>query len=333
MPRILKTLETIALKFTGGTPASGKVITGDETGNASWNYVSNTNVASNAGIAVSKLEAASPNQIVRAGQTGTPEFAYMAIDVPIGTVVPYMFPNAPIGFLVCDGSVISRTGYADLFALANSAGLIGTVFGAGDGSTTFSLPDMRGRTIVGVGTHSDVSSLGTTDNLAAASRTPRHTHDVPAHFHGKGTIQISNASGSHTHTISDPGHTHGIYGTQGNYGTENGFAHTGRVVFSRSGGPNEGAAYNFPSWALLGSSNTTGITGTTSTNSTHTHGSGDFSGSVGATGGSNGDTALPTTTTTVPYIALNYIIKATYSTLLGDSNAEANEAFTVFMGG
>lgn len=87
------------------------------------------------------METGSPNQIVRADASGIGEFAYLAIDVPIGTVVPYLFPSPPVGFLVCDGSSLSRTAYADLFALANNAGVVGTLFGAGDGSTTFTLPD------------------------------------------------------------------------------------------------------------------------------------------------------------------------------------------------
>lgn len=316
MPRFLNRITAAALRLTGGTPGSGKVITGDSQGEASWNYVADANVSASAGIQPSKLASGSPNQIIRAGQTGTPEFAYLALDVPIGTVVPYMFPNAPVGFLICDGSILSRTGYADLFALANSAGLIGTVFGAGDGSTTFALPDMRGRTIVGVGTNADVSTLGANDNLTVASRTPKHTHDVPAHYHGKGTLNIT-SSGSHTHTITDPGHTHPIY-----VSSVGGTA----TPYSRAG-----SGANVEN-ALTASSNTTGIS-VTSTNSSHTHLNGDFAGSVGATAGSNGDTTFATAQTTVPYIALNYIIKATYSTLLGDSNAEANEAFTVFMGG
>lgn len=57
--------------------------------------------------------------------------------VPIGTIILHAATTAPAGTLVCDGSAISRTTYADLFAA------IGTTYGAGDGSTTFNLPDVR----------------------------------------------------------------------------------------------------------------------------------------------------------------------------------------------
>ena len=61
--------------------------------------------------------------------------------VPVGSIYWYASTTIPDGFLLCDGSKIGRTDYASLFAV------IGTVFGAGDGSTTFSLPDLRARFI------------------------------------------------------------------------------------------------------------------------------------------------------------------------------------------
>lgn len=62
---------------------------------------------------------------------------------PVGTVMPTALSNAPVGWLLCYGQAISRTSYATLF------NAIGTTYGAGDGSTTFNLPDMRGRVAVG----------------------------------------------------------------------------------------------------------------------------------------------------------------------------------------
>ena len=61
----------------------------------------------------------------------------------IGTVSAFAMPTAPEGWLVCDGSAISRTDYADLFAT------IGTVWGAGDEISTFNLPDLRGEFVRG----------------------------------------------------------------------------------------------------------------------------------------------------------------------------------------
>lgn len=63
-----------------------------------------------------------------------------------GLIFPYAGSSAPTGFLLCDGSAVSRTTYAELFAL------IGITYGAGDGSTTFNVPDLRGSVIIGAGT-------------------------------------------------------------------------------------------------------------------------------------------------------------------------------------
>lgn len=79
--------------------------------------------------------------------------------------------------LLCDGSAVSRSTYSALYAV------IGTAFGSGNGSTTFNLPDARGRPPVAIGTHADVSTQGNSDGVAVASRTPKHIHSSPQHQH------------------------------------------------------------------------------------------------------------------------------------------------------
>jgi microcystin-dependent protein len=63
--------------------------------------------------------------------------------VPTGMVLPFAGATAPDGFLLCDGSAVGRATWPDLFAA------IGTTYGAGNGSTTFNLPDLRGRIAAG----------------------------------------------------------------------------------------------------------------------------------------------------------------------------------------
>lgn len=63
--------------------------------------------------------------------------------VPSGTILPFAGTVAPTGYVLCDGSAISRTTYADLFTV------VGTSFGEGDGSSTFNLPDLRGQFLRG----------------------------------------------------------------------------------------------------------------------------------------------------------------------------------------
>lgn len=58
---------------------------------------------------------------------------------PIGTILPFGGTSAPSGYLLCNGAAVSRTTYAALYAV------VGNAFGHGDGSTTFNLPDARGR--------------------------------------------------------------------------------------------------------------------------------------------------------------------------------------------
>jgi len=72
------------------------------------------------------------------------EVAHNAILFPPGMVSPFAGDSIPAGWLLCDGSAISRTEYANLY------NVIGVSWGAGDGSTTFNLPDMRGMFLRGV---------------------------------------------------------------------------------------------------------------------------------------------------------------------------------------
>lgn len=77
--------------------------------------------------------------------------------LPIGTMVPYGKNKAPTNWLICDGSEISRTTYVDLF------NIIGTSYGEGDGSTTFNLPNKKGKVSVGLDTtDTDFNTIGKT---------------------------------------------------------------------------------------------------------------------------------------------------------------------------
>jgi microcystin-dependent protein len=108
--------------------------------------------------------------------------------------------TAPEGYLVCNGSAVSRTDYAVLFAA------IGVVYGVGNGTTTFNLPDLRGRGPLGVGT-----GVGLTARvLGSAGGAETVTLDatmIPGHTHAGTT----SSNGSHTHTSN-------ATGGQGNFG-------------------------------------------------------------------------------------------------------------------
>jgi microcystin-dependent protein len=123
--------------------------------------------------------------------------------LPPGLVLPYGGAAAPSGWLLCDGSAVSRTTYSLLFTA------IGTAYGSGDGTSTFNVPDLRGRMPVGLGTHADVSTLGNNDGVGTVgNRRPAHKHTV-----GNPSVSISDPH--HSHSISDPGHSHSYTGVPG----------------------------------------------------------------------------------------------------------------------
>lgn len=112
--------------------------------------------------------------------------------VPAGVIFPYGGSSAPTGYVLCNGSAISRTTYATLF------GVVGTSFGSGDGSTTFNVPDMRERVPVGKGTVTGFTAVGTSDGVTEASRAVSHTHTGPSHTHAQnmGTSPTNTGSAS-----------------------------------------------------------------------------------------------------------------------------------------
>lgn len=122
-----------------------------------------------------------------------------------GEVTAYAGSSTPSGWLACDGSAVSRTTYAALFAA------IGTVYGVGNGSTTFNVPNLNGRVVVGQDPlQTEFNALGETGGAKTHTLTvdqmPSHTHTQNAHNH------TQNAHGhttqAHGHTVNDPGHTH-----------------------------------------------------------------------------------------------------------------------------
>ena len=82
---------------------------------------------------------------------------------PIGSIQAYGGSTAPTGWLMCDGSAVSRSTYAMLFSV------IGTTYGEGDGSTTFNLPDLTGKVAVGSGTDYALGSSGGKDKVTLSA--------------------------------------------------------------------------------------------------------------------------------------------------------------------
>jgi microcystin-dependent protein len=118
--------------------------------------------------------------------------------VPIGVVNPFAGATAPSGWLLCAGQAVSRTEYASLFAV------LSTTYGTGDGSTTFNVPDMRGRVAAGKDDMGGSAASRLTSTVLTASNTLGATGGSQTHTLTEGQMP------SHTHTTPNHEHTFGV---------------------------------------------------------------------------------------------------------------------------
>lgn len=122
------------------------------------------------------------NKKVKAEKIGTGRNA-TGDTLPIGSIMPYPKTTSPENWLVCDGSAVSRTTYSELF------NVIGEDFGAGDGSTTFNLPNIKGKTVVGLDTSdTDFNVIGKTigekTHKLTVEELAKHKHYVVGNYMG-----------------------------------------------------------------------------------------------------------------------------------------------------
>lgn len=130
--------------------------------------------------------------------------------LPPGMVAPYSGSSAPTGWLLADGTAVSRTTYAALFAITS------TTYGSGDGSTTFNLPDLKGRVAVGKSADTEFDVLGETGgaktHTLSESELPAHTHSMFAaggtSVGGSGTSSGGGAGGAVTTGSTGSGTAH-----------------------------------------------------------------------------------------------------------------------------
>jgi len=194
----------------------------------------------------------------------TSEHTHTDLKIPVGIIMPFAGTNAPQGYLLCDGSNVSRTTYPALFTE------IGTNYGLGDGTSTFTLPDLRGRIPVGLDPEqSNFEKLGKTggeaEHILSADELPSHNHHVDPPYANTA------ANGTHQHSYND------------RYNTS-----------EKSDDADD-------RW--VGSDGTTNVSRWTGSAGSHTHGI-DIPGfSSNNTGGDHAHNNLQ------PYIVINYVIK------------------------
>ena len=129
--------------------------------------------------------------------------AFVQETLPAGSIIASAATSTPTGWLLCDGSAVSRTTYSSLFSA------ISTTYGSGNGTTTFNLPNLKGRIIVGLdASQTEFDTLGETGGAKAHTHTNSSTGTAGAHTHAIDPPSTSTSEDTHNHT--GPAHTHTV---------------------------------------------------------------------------------------------------------------------------
>jgi microcystin-dependent protein len=205
----------------------------------------------------------------------------------VGTIKPWGKATAPAGYVLCDGTAISRTDYADLF------GVISTTYGAGNGSTTFNVPNLQGKMAQGYD--------GSTYNLAGTGGANTVTVAVTNNQAGSSTV-TNNQSVTVTGSIDNTSLTSAQLASHRHEMNENNGPITGGNYRKVNGQQvNDGG----PTW----SPNPMNEAGSgTGHNHSHTL-AGTLTGTVAVATNLTGTVTAAGTNSFSPYLVLNYIIK------------------------
>lgn len=259
-----------------------------------YSFVSATSIVasemnSNFGAVKTFVEALAAGTNLDTGSISSSKLSTATVQLlaPTGAINAFAGSIAPSGWLLCDGTAVSRATYSDLFAL------VGTTYGVGDGSTTFNVPNLKGRVPVGRdSTQTEFDVLGETGgaktHTLATTEIPSHQHNISAyahnasastadlaHTHGVGTYGVSSSTtgitastgttGSHQHNLNYNGRN----GTgSAGYAISDGTGFTGTLVKTAEAGDHSHTV----SVSDAGHSHTlSGNSGGMSANGTHSH--------------------------------------------------------------
>ena len=209
----LTTVDTTGNANIQGALTLGTDLTVANGGTGAGTFTSKGMIYGNGTSALQVTAAGTQGQFLKAGSGGTPAFETVSAVNPAGAIIMWGATSAPTGYLPCDGAAVSRSTYADLFSA------ISTSYGAGDGASTFNVPNLQARFPIGYDGGSSYG-LAATGGATTASYTPAGTNaghaiteaQMPSHTHdtwgvnwpsgswtgGTGTTQsgVTQASGS-----------------------------------------------------------------------------------------------------------------------------------------
>ena len=183
-----------------------------------------------------------PTATVGTNTTQIATTAFVQAAALTGEIKMWGVSSAPTGYLLCDGTAVSRTTYAALFAV------YGTTFGSGNGTTTFNVPNFTNRMPIGAGgTYSLAATGGSATTTISSSNLPSHTHTFSATTGGMSantTHQHGVLGGAGYHYVADGGQNNGGSGSNpfslgsenyGNYTTSQNIDHTHSVSGTTDG--------------------------------------------------------------------------------------------------
>ncbi len=211
-----------------------------------------------------------------------------------GSVIMFAASLPPDGWVLCNGQLLNRTDFASLFAV------IGTTFGAGDGTTTFGVPNLASRFPIGNSASYPLGSVG-------GSKDHEHSNGAESHAHSASGSDSGHSHGGVSHSHSAGGHGHPLTNTDHSHSASTASHAHGNVT---NGG---GTTTTQTPGTTVSSASSGGIVGTASESIGSTAaGTGSASASVSVGVGSANTTAhtAATNKSLPPYISLNYIMKA-----------------------
>ena len=170
--------------------------------------------------------------------------------IPTATIVPWSSASVPTGFLECNGQAVSRSTYADLFAI------VSTTYGVGDGASTFNVPDLQDNVAIGKSNNKALASTGGANTVAnsgsvttnvtgnvggSTANATLSTGQLAPHSHPRGGNALTNSPGP-----GNPGRPPPYFSpaSTGGAGSGSGHSHNMSANFSGSGSSNFSGSAN-----------------------------------------------------------------------------------------